>query len=79
MAKLDWKRTKLTNAAWFEAIAKTAGGGYFIVRGTGTEYVAGYHTPRERRHNYVRIGTATNVPDAVAIAQADYERRSADD
>jgi hypothetical protein len=77
MTKLSWKRSKLNNPDWIEGIAKCAIGGEYRIRGTGNEYVVGYHSPRDRRHNQVKIGTAANVPEAIAIAQADNDRRLA--
>jgi hypothetical protein len=72
--ELNWKRTKLANSDWIEGIAAVGGGGNYLIRGKlGGEYVVGYHRPRSRRGSFVKIATATNVPAAMALAQADYD------
>jgi hypothetical protein len=75
-AKLNWKRTKLANPEWIEGIAPVGGGASYRIRGTGSEYVVGYHRPRSRRDSFLRIGTATNVPDAMALAQAHNDQQN---
>jgi hypothetical protein len=77
-ARLNWKRSKLSNPEWIAFTAPCAVGGEYVVHGTGDEYVAGYHRPRSRRGNFTKIGTATNVVAAAALAQADNDRRLAD-
>jgi hypothetical protein len=77
MSRLNWKRSKLNDSEWIEAIASCAVGGEYRIRGTRNEFVVGYHRPRERRGSYVKIGTAANVPEAMAQAQADNDKRTA--
>ena len=73
--KLSWKRVKLTNPEWIEEIAACAVGGEYQILGTGNEYVVGYRAPKARRGSSVKVGTATNVPEAMKMAQADNDQR----
>jgi hypothetical protein len=77
MAQLNWKRTKLSNPDWIEGKARCADGEYMIRGKLGSEYFVGYRRRGERRGNFVKIGAAANVPDAMRLAQEDNDARAA--